>query len=83
VLLVLGRMAADNDDGRWCRIYEEQGGRTVGWEASEGSLRTSGGFCVIRVVKGRLVFGVFGWSSEENREVLREGDEKIRRGELE
>jgi hypothetical protein len=43
-----------------------------------------GGFCVIRVVKGILVFGVFGWSSEDNREVLREeGEEKIRRGELE
>jgi hypothetical protein len=33
-------------------------------------------------VKGKLVFGVFGWSSEENKQVLsEEGEEKIRRGE--
>jgi hypothetical protein len=31
-------------------------------------------------VKDKFVFGVFGWSSEENRQVLRkEGEEKIRR----
>jgi hypothetical protein len=31
-------------------------------------------------VKGGLVFGVFGWSSEENRQVFsEEGEEKIRR----
>ncbi len=80
-------MAADDDGGRWCQIYEERAMTAngevwmVGCEASEGSLRTSGRFlCDSCGVKGRLVFGVFGWNSEENKQVLsEEGEEKIRR----
>ncbi len=59
VLLVLGRMAVDNDDGRWCRIYEERGGRTVGWEVSKGSLRTSGRFLCDSSGEGHTCFWSF------------------------